>query len=171
MRIKIRQQLTLFVNTVDAVSIENIRRKYNPIQFELISAHVTLCREDEIIDLDRILSNLYNIKKQPVSIKFGNAVRFDDGKGVLIPALDDNKEFCELRKGILDGLFNPPRIFFPHITLMHPRNSICTEPIFRQIQQNLFPEELTFNTISLIEQENAGKWKTLEEFKLFESVS
>ena len=171
MQKKVRRQLTLFVNPNDAINIEKIRRMYNPVQFDLIKAHVTLCREDEIIDQDRVLANLYNISKKSFTVNFGKVVRFEEGKGVLIPALKDNVEFYGLRASILNGLFNPPRIFFPHITLMHPRNSLCTDTIFYQIQKYLLPAKLTFHSISLIEQENAGKWKTLEEFKLFESVS
>ena len=43
-----RRQLTLFVEPPENLIIEEIRRRYNPIQFELINCHVTLCREDEI---------------------------------------------------------------------------------------------------------------------------
>ena len=41
-----RKQLTLFVKDVQAKAIEAIRRQYNPEQYALIKAHVTLCRED-----------------------------------------------------------------------------------------------------------------------------
>ena len=97
MQKKVRRQLTLFVNPNDAINIEKIRRMYNPVQFDLVKAHVTLCREDEIIDQDRVLANLYNISKKSFTVNFGKVVRFEEGKGVLFPALKDNVEFYGLR--------------------------------------------------------------------------
>ena len=47
-----RRQLTLFVKKEDAETIEQIRQAFNPRQFELIKSHVTLCREDEIQNLE-----------------------------------------------------------------------------------------------------------------------
>ena len=53
-----RRQLTLFVDPKDAINIEQVRNEFNPRQFEIIKAHVTLCREDEIQDLERVMTNL-----------------------------------------------------------------------------------------------------------------
>ena len=47
---EIRRQATLFLRHRE--SVESIRRQFNPAQAELISAHVTLCREDEVEDAD-----------------------------------------------------------------------------------------------------------------------
>ena len=49
---------------------------------------------------------------------------------------------------------------------MHPRNSVCTDEIFRQIQQIEFPKTLAFSKISLIEQQDGNKWQVIEEFNL-----
>lgn len=81
-----RQQLTLFINKPDATAIEAIREKYNPRQYELIDSHVTLCREDEIPDLDRILENLARLDQKALTIHFNPVTRFDHGNGVLLPA-------------------------------------------------------------------------------------
>lgn len=53
-----QRQLTLFVAQAAAVTIESIRAAYNPKQTELIKCHVTLCREDEIQDLEKVVNNL-----------------------------------------------------------------------------------------------------------------
>ena len=53
-----------------------------------------------------------------------------------------------------------------HITLMHPRNSICTDEIFKNIQETDLPSSLTFDNISLIEQVDGGEWQTLKVYKL-----
>jgi 2'-5' RNA ligase len=161
----IRRQLTLFVNPKDAETIEKIRQKFNPRQFEFIKSHVTLCREDEIHDIERVVTNLSRLTQANIVIEFGKVERFDNGKGLLLPARIDNLEFQELRKKILVGLIENPRKQEPHITLMHPRNSTCTDTIFLEIEKQSLPSKLEFATISLIEQVNDGKWRVLQEFE------
>ena len=163
----IRRQLTLFVEPDDAITIEQIRQEFNPRQFEIIKAHVTLCREDEIENLEQVISNLFSMTQTQLKIfiEFGKVLRFDNGKGLFLPAINDNKEFEYLRRQILFGLNDNPRNQMPHITLMHPRNSICTDKIFEQVEEISLPTKLAFRQISLIEQENGGQWKILEEFK------
>lgn len=162
-----RRQLTLFVDPSDAVTIEQTRQKFNPRQFEIIKAHVTLCREDEIENLEQVISNLFLLTQtqQNIFIEFGKVARFDNGKGLFLPATNDKKEFENLRSKALFRLYDNPRNQEPHITLMHPRNSTCTDDIFRQIEKQNFPTKLEFKRISLIEQENGGQWRTLKDFE------
>ena len=147
--------------------IEKVRAAFNPIQHQLIAAHVTLCREDEIKPLATVLSNLKTITlSEPIRIDFGPIERFEYGKGLLLPAKADNKAFDELRKMVLKDVIEFPRMHLPHVTLIHPRNATCTDELFDQIKQYQFPTELYFNQISLIEQENGGKWLVLEQFAI-----
>ncbi|WP_435353836.1 2'-5' RNA ligase family protein [Emticicia sp. SJ17W-69] len=159
-----RQQLTLFVEEPFSNTIETIRKKYNPEQFQLIKAHVTLCREDEITDIENVLKNLRNLDFGAITINFGEIIRFSEGKGLLISADKNNDPFHQLRESILSNIIEKPRKHNPHITLMHPRNSSCTDEIFNKINQISFPQRIKFHKISLIEQENGGKWRILEEF-------
>ena len=161
-----RQQLTLFIRPEDASAIESIREKYNPEQQRLIAAHVTLCREDEIENLDPVLHNLQQLAAAPISIQFGSVTRFDDGKGLLIPAKGINDAFDQLRLQILAGTNTKVRQHEPHITLMHPRNSTCTDEIFEHIRNIHFPRSLHFDSIALIEQEDGGVWVVSNIFKL-----
>lgn len=161
-----RKQLTLFLNPIESKEIESFRKEFNPKQFELIRAHVTLCREDEIEDYDKILSNLEALNHPQIEILFDNIFRFDNEKGILIQPSKTSKQFEFLRSEILKGIIKNPRIHMPHITLMHPRNSTCTSEIFEFIQTNFSPRQFTFDTISLIEQINNEKWNTISEFKL-----
>jgi 2'-5' RNA ligase len=161
-----RRQLTLFVEQRDAETIELVRKEFNPTQFGLIKSHVTLCREDEIEDIELVVSNLLLLTQPEIVIAFGKAARFDNGKGVFLPATSGNAEFEEIRRQVLVGLCDKPRKEDPHITLMHPRNSTCTDHIFEQIEKISLPTELTFQRISLIEQEDGGQWKILQEFEL-----
>ena len=77
-------------------------------------------------------------------------------KGLLLPAKTDNTEFQDLRRQILLGLNDNPRKQETHITLMHPRNSTCTDKIFGRIEKIILPTKLKFKRISLIEQKDGG---------------
>jgi hypothetical protein len=152
-----RIQLTLFVPESISATIEEIRCRYNPVQHNLIAAHVTLCREDELTSLEAILKNLDQLIFPAFAISFNSPVRFDNGKGLLLPAID-NTTFQELRKLVLKSVVDQPRIHAPHLTLMHPRNSTCTDLICEEIQSIPLPESFHFDQISLIEQVNGAAW-------------
>ena len=161
-----RIQLTLFIDEDDSSEIEKIRKQYNPLQFKIVKSHVTLCREDELVQIGDLMQVLNSVKYHPVEIRFGLAARFSDGKGVLIPANGDNQQFQELRKIILKHAIANPANHQPHITIMHPRNSTCTDNMFEQIKKVALPNNLIFKTISLIEQIDGGRWNMLKEFEL-----
>jgi len=160
---KIRRQLTLFINEPNGI-IEKIRAEFNPKQYNLIPAHVTLCRENEIEPIENTIARIKSISlKKIIRIEFGKAERFAEGKGVYISSFGHNNEFKELRKLVL-GQSELENEQVPHITLMHPRNSTCTNEIFERIENYDLPTELKFGKISLIEQRNGGKWTVLQEF-------
>lgn len=166
---KVRRQLTLFVEPKEAKTIEQVRQQYNPAQFELIKSHVTLCREDEIENLEKVISNLHSFTLSDFEIEFGEISRFDNGKGLYIPATIQNEAFDDLRRNILSGLIHNPRKQEPHITLMHPRNSTCTDNIFQEVEKINFPKKINFKKISLIEQKDRGQWEILQEFDLLKN--
>jgi 2'-5' RNA ligase len=161
-----RLQLTLFVAPTDAVLIEQIRREFNPVQYQLISSHVTLCREDELTHLKILKQNLAQLKAREITIDFGEVIRFSEGKGVLMPAIGTNESFQQLRVEILKGMIAYPRLQEPHITLIHPRNATCTDAVFEEIKKYPLPRQLTFQKISFIEQEIGAQWHVLEEWSL-----
>lgn len=161
-----RLQLTLFVEGAEKATLEEMRSIFNPLQYELIRSHVTICREDELEPIEQVLQNLHGLKQEAIAIDFGPVVRFSNGAGVMIPAIGDNQSFHNLRVKVLQGIVDQPRKHEPHITLMHPRNATCTDAIFGQIQQYTLPLQLCFPKISLIEQENGQKWNVLQEFEL-----
>lgn len=170
MTMNIRRQLTLFIDPKDAEIIEQVRQEFNPKQYELIKSHVTLCREDEIQNLEQVILNLHSLNQEEIVIEFGKVIRFENGKGLLLPATTNNLEFQELRKQVLIGVIDTPRKHEAHITLMHPRNSTCTDAIFNHVERLSLPKRLTFKSISLIEQEDGREWKILQEFELREKT-
>ncbi len=153
-----RTQLTLFVDPADAAVIEMVRSTFNPAQFALINSHVTLCREDELHPITTVRNNMSTLQMEPVTIDFGPPVRFADGKGVLLPAVRIPDSFLHLRKQVLRGITDHPRVQEPHITLIHPRNGTCTDAIFEQISQNSFPASITFRKVTEIVQIDGNAW-------------
>ena len=170
MRNRTRKQLTLFIEQQDAENIEQIRQQFNPIQSGLIKSHVTLCREDEIENLEQVIRNLHRLTKTEIIIEFGQVTRSDNGKGVLLPAKGDNTDFQDIRKQILFESSSNPRKQEPHVTLMHPRNSTCTDEIFEEIKKIRLPVKLTFKRITLIEQNDGGQWSPIQHFELLNST-
>lgn len=161
-----RKQLTLFLEESEAIAIEEIRKKYNPGQHELIRSHITLCREDEIGNLEQVKDNLENLQMTEIDLRLGSPRRFAQGKGVLIPMLDKASKFQKLRTMVLKNVVAEPREHKAHITLMHPRNSTCNDQNFQEIQQFSLPTQVSIAKISLIEQEIGKKWNTVEEYDL-----
>jgi 2'-5' RNA ligase len=161
-----RIQLTLFVGENESEPIEQIRREFDPIQHAIIGAHVTLCREDELEQIEKVMRNIEALNAAPLSIEFGKVIRFSEGKGVLMPAVGENEGFQQLRQAILRGIIEAPRKHEPHITLMHPRNVSCTDDMFKHIETCVLPTRITFSKISFIEQEMGKKWHILHTFAL-----
>jgi len=162
----LRRQLTMFIPYPDASVIEQVRQQYNPAQAALISAHVTLCREDELLDINQVRHNLQHIRQAPITIHFGSPERFSDDKGALLPALNPFISFQELRASVLEKGVEDLRQHQPHITLMHSRNSVCSNKLFAQILLADFPQQITFDNLSLIEQKDQQPWRVLETYQL-----
>lgn len=165
-QVSIRRQLTLFVNPRDSEIIEEIRRKYNPVQYGLIAAHVTLCREGELPAVAVLQQHLDNSSHKAIRIEFGSPEKFDHGKGLLLPATGANNDFHHLRSAILQKFVETPRLHQPHITLIHPRNGTCTQEAFDLILQYKLPGQIRFDRITLIEQHNGGVWQRLVDWQL-----
>lgn len=165
-----RRQLTLFLNETASKHVERIRQQFNPVQYNLIKSHITLCREDELEDWATIQRNLEQLAVAAFELETAPVERFWHGKGVFVPILDKQQHFQRLRTSVLQHAISNPRIHEPHITLMHPRNSTCTDSIFQTIQNIPIPPYLSISTISLIEQEVGKVWKTLEIYPLRSAV-
>ncbi len=178
--IKKRQQLTLFVPASEETqNIDYVRKTYNLEQYNIIKSHVTLCREDELLDMEKVFYNINFLVKSlqknnenmgKIPIFFDKITRFSAQKGVMLTAKDENVIFHQIRTMILSDIVPTLRLHNPHLTLIHPRNGTCTDIIFKEIRKINFPSVLYFNKISLIEQEIttdfSKKWDIVEEFEL-----
>ena len=142
--------------------LEMLRTQFNPIQARLIPAHVTLCREDEVADWKDLESRIQAALPIGITLNFGSAVR--DGNLVYLPVVSGVEEFDSLRHRLLGQEGTTPRKQTPHITIIHPRNGICTDDAFAEISARLQSFTVTLREISLIEQTNGGPWRKLAHF-------
>lgn len=150
-----RRQASLYLTGQS--DIESLRSRYNPMQARLIPPHVTLCREDEVTDWGDFQNRLESLRPFAITITFGIPVREDNF--VYLPVLEGLEEFQSFRQAILSS---EARIHIPHLTLIHPRNGICTEQIFAEISKTITePLPYTFCEVRIIEQEEGGIWNVI----------
>ena len=139
--------------------VEELRQRFNPAQANLISAHVTLCREDEVQDWCALEQQLRAIGPIELTIEFGMPIREDNL--VLLPCVGSTAQFDDLRRQLLLHTGREPRKHLPHVTLIHPRSGVCTDDIFKQITASSAPFGVSFREVSLIEQRDGGPWYRL----------
>lgn len=152
-----RRQLTLFLPPDSAAPIEAVRRRVDPIQFDLIGAHVTLCREDELsaLTLPVLRQRLARAALVPLTLVFGAPTPFSD-HGMLLPCIKGMDAFHELRVAVLDKSTIRPHA--AHVTLAHPRNPRAVENIAATYAELPSSIAVTFATIALIEQRGTSPW-------------
>ncbi len=160
---KNRKQLSMYVPRDIAKEIEDVRKIADPIQHNLIPAHITVCREDELGDLLQLQDRLRNIPFTPLTLRFGKPEPFSS-HGLLLPCIAGEDEFRFLREYLLGS--KNIRHQQPHITLAHPRNP---QAIGNTLDNTMgLPEmiTITFPTIYLIEQMGSAPWQILERYEL-----
>ena len=160
---EIRKQLSMYVPNDAAKEIENVRKVVDPIQRNLIPAHITLCREEELHELSTIKARLAHIPLKPITLRFGKPEIFS-GRGLLLNCIGGEDEFRLLREYLLAS--KNIRNQRPHITLAHPRNPKSDGNLLGNTSR--LPEmiEITFPTICLIEQQGNEPWRVLERYEL-----
>ena len=155
-----RRQATLYLPSPDGDRIDSLRSRFNPVQFDLIKAHVTLCREDEVLDWNALSTRLSDLGAIEVALTFGPPVR--EQNLVYLPAIGSVEPFDALRNSLLSTKDSRPRKHDPHVTLIHPRNGICTDSIFEEIAIQMVPFSTTFRRVTLIEQYEGCKWRDVD---------
>ena len=161
-----RLHLTLFLDPMESMVIEYIRKRFNPEQFRLIPAHITLCRENELEDLTRIKHVLETLDFEEFDLSLGEIREISAELGVWVTLLDPQGKVPQLREMILGGASPSAGNFTPHITLMHPMNSKLNRQKVETIKEVELSGMIRISRISLIEQQEDQIWKTLEEYQL-----
>lgn len=159
----IRRQLSMYVPSDSAKAIENVRAIVDPMQHSLISAHVTLCKEDELLDFASIQSRLEHIPFAPIALTFGRPVEFF-AHGLLLPCIAGEQQFRALREYILGSQNIKDQK--PHMTLAHPRNPKSPGNSLAHALRLPATIHLVFPTIRLIEQEDTKPWQVLHVYEL-----
>lgn len=159
----LRRQLTLFVPEGFAPWVEPLRLELDPVQRALIAAHVTLCREDEIVDLDVTVLRDRLAQATTLALSFGPAQRFG-GHGVLLPCIEGADAFQQLRVQALGTrAIREPE---PHLTLAHPRNACAPGNEDWRLAAIPVPLRLVFREVALIEQLSTSPWVVRETLQL-----
>ncbi len=157
-----RRQASLWVD--EAPEIERMRCRFNPAQAQLIPAHITLIREDEVNDWERLASRILQVLPIELTLSFGRPVR--EANFVYLPVEAGTTDFDNLRYRLLSDGSHIPRKQMPHMTIVHPRNGICTDAAFEEIVEQIPPCTIVFREIRLIEQVNGGPWSTFAKPEL-----
>jgi 2'-5' RNA ligase len=149
-----RRQASLYLTSVP--HIEAVRRSHNPEQARLIPPHVTLCREDEVLDWEVFRERLKAQGPVELTLEFGVPVREKDF--VFLPVTSGVEKFHQLRRALL---LDEPRNSTPHLTIIHPRNGTCTNEIFADILSRVSLFQYTFREVYVIEQVDGGVWSPI----------
>ncbi|MCA0374643.1 MAG: 2'-5' RNA ligase family protein [Gemmatimonadetes bacterium] len=158
-----RRQLTLFVPDGAAPLLEPVRRVADPVQWGLIAAHVTLCREDEIATLEFASLRHRLAHAAPITLTFGAPRRFA-GHGMLLPCVEGVIAFQQLRARALDATM--VREHDAHLTLAHPRNPRAAENVDATFAALPPRCTITFDAVAVIEQRGTAPWVVLETIAL-----
>ena len=145
--------------------LEAVRRLLDPVQFSLIPAHVTLCRESELNDLSSVslASRFASPEAKPITLRFGRPEPFSE-HGVLLPCVAGMHEFHALRRWALGT--SSIKHQEPHITLAHPRNPRAPNNSLSNSAALPIGLAITFTSVCLIRQEGSAPWQVLEQHTL-----
>jgi hypothetical protein len=159
----VRRQLTLFAPPEASGPVEAVRQAVDPIQHRLIRAHVTLCREEDLVGCEAWQARLATGGLAPLSLRFGAAEAFS-GHGLYLPCREGEAAFQTLREAVLGSA--PLSRHRAHLTLAHPRNPRApgnSLAAAAALGEGLW---LTFPSVTLIEQTDGRAWRELETWRL-----
>ena len=155
-----RLQLSLYVAPPEGRLVDLLRAELDPLQHELIPAHVTLGRDGDIDTRaggsweERIAT----LREPALRLRFGEPEPFHE-HGILLRCTEGAEGFNALRERVLGHAALP---LVPHLTLAHPRNPRAPGNSLATARERLpAPLELRFDTLNLVEQYNGGRWRVL----------
>lgn len=154
----VRRQLTLFLPAPQGPALDTLRAVLDPVQADLIAAHVTLCREDELArwDWPALQARLQAWPGGPLELGVGPPQRFD-GHGLLLPCIHGQDAFQALRCWVLQD--EAARPHDAHVTLAHPRNPRAVGNVDEALRQVPTSVRVRCRVASWIEQLPARPWQ------------
>lgn len=158
-----RRQLSLYASGEDAAPIERVRQRVDPVQFALIPAHVTLCREEDLLDVNETQIDERIAGARRFALGFGTPEPFST-HGLLLPCIEGEDAFQALRARVLGG--RSERHQSPHITLAHPRNPKAAGDSLQAASALGAGLRCRFDRLNLIEQIAGQAWQILRQWSL-----
>ena len=156
-----RRQVTLFLPEPESLPIEAIRQRFNPAQFALIAAHVTLIRDEDVPNWSRLRARAQRVASVDITLRFGAPIR--QKNLVYLPSVGPTDDFDRLRRELLGD--DHCRKQEPHISLIHPRNGKCDGEDFAAIKENMGNELcIRFQMMTFIEQLDGSAWRNVGSF-------
>lgn len=151
---KPRRQLALFLANPAKDLIDRVRQRVDPVQFARISAHVTLCYDDEVQDWNYVADCLDAFA--PEAIQFSFAVEgarsfAAEGKGIYLGITEQSGFYALARARLLATSSSARKQVQPHVTLLHPRNARDGADGWPLVDTMVFPERILLHQVSLIE--------------------
>ena len=156
-----RRQLSMYIPPEQASIIETVRSMVDPIQHQLIPAHVTLCRDNELNNFAGIEDRLQVNPHRCVELTFGRPEVFH-GHGILMECIAGLSVFQLLREFLLGPACKNAQL--PHLTLAHPRNPKAAGNSPENTGLITTPFHAVLDRIVLIEQEEDSPWTVLREY-------
>lgn len=150
-----RQQLSLFLPQNEREKVDRIRSKVDPKQFALIPAHLTLCRDDELIFFSTIEQRLLELAPFHLQMTFGPPEVLSDGC-VLLRPVEGQEAYQEIRRQLLGSTAS---IHNAHITLLHPRHAEDAHYNLQEIRESLSDLVVQFQAISHITKKGDEPWR------------
>ena len=160
MSLPTRRQLTLFLPPERCEVVEPLRQRLDPVQHAMIPAHVTLCRDDELIPWQPVGERLASFGRFSLAMQFGEPRVLPDGCVLMRPTFGA-EPFQRLRSSILGP---SAKAVGAHITLLHPRHAAGIDYDLAELAARLPGFTVTFRSIALIEQSGTSPWRVLEEY-------
>ncbi len=163
-----RFQLTLFVPAEIAESVDDIRRRWDPIMAARVAPHITvLYAVENVAELRQHLGGIaeflcrFRVRLGPVD-HWG---RPEDGIFITVEDSDGAIEALRSRTSHLRG--PDDMSFTPHVTLLHPRTVPPQDMVAAWTQlRDLDPiEEVVISEVSIIGESNAG-WVVTDNLRL-----
>lgn len=153
----------MYLSPKDSEQLESVRKVVDPIQFGLIPAHVTLCREEELDSFNEIEARLKNTSIDCIELEFGKPKIFFE-HGIIMECINGLVPFQAFREYLLDT--KDIKVQHPHITLAHPRNFKAKGNSLDNTNSLVFPLRVELDRVHLIEQIGINPWNVLAEYKL-----
>ena len=155
-----RRQLTLFLPPAQRAIVEPIRQRLDSRQHAAIQAHVTLCRDEELVPWHVISQRLARLTDISITMQFAEPQVLKDGCVLLRPT-HGTEEYQNLRQSVFGSSAN---VSGAHITLLHPRNAVGVIYDLSEIAYALVGLTATFRTVALIEQYGSGAWSVKQAY-------